>query len=54
MVDYKLIFYTSVPCFLFALIYILFGYTDLFECLAYAAILLIISVLVSFFSGRNK
>jgi hypothetical protein len=48
MVGFKFAFYASVPFFLLALIYFLFGWAGLFECIVDIFILSIIFVLFDF------
>jgi hypothetical protein len=53
MVDYKFAFYSSVPFFLFASIYFLFGWAGVFECIVDIFILGIIFVLVDFLEWKR-
>lgn len=52
MVDCKSVFYVSMPCFLFALIYFLFGWAGVFECIVDIFILSIIFLLVDFIAWK--
>jgi len=54
MVDYKLIFYTSVPLFLLSAAYIFFGWAGLFECTDLIVIIFIVFVLSSVLSEKNE
>jgi hypothetical protein len=53
MVDYKFVFYACVPFFLFALIYFLFGWAGVFECIVDIFILGIIFLLVDFLEWKR-
>jgi hypothetical protein len=52
MFDYKFAFYANVPFFLSALIYFLFGWAGLFECIVDIFILSIIFALVDFLAWK--
>jgi hypothetical protein len=54
MVDYQLVFYTGLPIFLLAVIYFLFGWGGLFECIGFSSIIFVIFVLFIILARKKE